>query len=212
MKKILLLLITFLGILSVKGQVNENKIILNIGFQNSDLSNKIFIAHNTDGLVTTSQSSKTFIDINLLYEIRQTKSKCIPAFGVGFNQKGFVDKGFYYPSDPLASFFTLTNKHSFISLLAGMNYQLFKINRTNVLAGQYLMPEYNVNHTDIYKTIAFSTKSTLTLEWNLTPKFTLYLSPYYTFSLTNYNSKKLSQRSADYRPVSFGMNIGLSLQ
>lgn len=212
MKTIVLLIATLLSIPLVRGQIKKNKIIFNLGIQKSDLSHKIFYAETTNGWVTTSQSSTTLVDINLLYEMGLQKSRFMPTFCIGFNQKGFVDKGFNSLSDPFATYFTATNKHSFISLIAGMNYKLFNTKRTNLLIGQYLIPDYNLHHNAIYKAMAFSTKSALILEYSLNPKFILYFSPFYTFSISNYNSKKLQQNSADYRPVSLGINFGLGLQ
>jgi hypothetical protein len=93
MNKIILLFV-FLTSINIFAQT-KNRSSINVGLYKTDLYSKLFLynMYCDEGCYATEQEAAVFLDLNYLYQINIGKNFFIP-FGVGLNQKGYLEKGF----------------------------------------------------------------------------------------------------------------------
>lgn len=210
MKSFILLTVVIMTALNSSGQKNRTRLRINIGFQQTNIYNKPFYTQQEQGFVPTEQKAHIFPDINLLYLIPSQIKKLNFEFGIGLNQKGIREKGFDFLSDPAAHYYSVTVRNTYLDFFCGASYEKYLNLKTSIRFGQFLVPEIDLNSSNIYKRIAFSTRSMITLSNYIKNHVGFSFGLFFQTSLSKYSSKKISPASTNYFPYSIGVTVGVS--
>lgn len=191
------------------GQSNRSSFIVNIGVQQANAYKKLFWSQTTLGLVPTSQNSYAFFDINFLYSMPTKKPNLNTILGIGINQKGFIEKGFDYLSDPGTSYYTSILRKTYLTFFGGINYEISFGKKMKLTLAQFLTPEIDLNKSDLYKRFSLGTRTTFIISHKIEKKFSISMAPFFQTAILKYNASKLTEISSNYIPYCFGLELGL---
>lgn len=209
MKNFILLIAVSVTTLNSVGQKKQPRFRINIGVQQVNFYKKPFYTQQEPGFIPTDQKAYISPDINLLYIIPSSMHKLNIEIGIGLNQKGLREKGFDFLSDPIAHYYSVTVRNTYLNIFWGASYQQYLNKKTSVGFGQLLVPEIDLKGSNIYKRIALSTRSVITFSNVIKNNFGVSLGLFFQTALLKYNSSKISPASTNYFPYSIGVNVGI---
>jgi hypothetical protein len=213
MRSFYICLFCSLVFMTARAQQKKSRVILNLGYQHMNTYTKLF--HNlefTDGGYPTAQDATGFPDINLMYTRRTKNKRLCMVYGIGINQKGFIEKGLASDGSP-SNFYPYVSKFkaAYFSMFAGVGYDLVVHKKTTMTVAQLLNPEIYIDAPgNLLTKVPLSTRTAVTFEWAVNNGFALQLTPYFQAAITNYNRQKIVNTSSNYRPYGFGINFGLA--
>ena len=209
-----ILMTLFLLLMTVcLGQSKKVKWTITAGIHRTSTYTKFFYRTICiEGCTITQQTGASFIDFNLLYARGRRNKTFRLLYGIGGNQKGYLEKGLQSPGDTSRYPYTRIIRNSYVSLYAGLSYVVFDRRHLKIILGQLLNPEIAVlTEMELPRTIPLGTRTILSLEQKIGNNFSFVATPYFQFSLSNYNRGKLFDGSSNYRPFGVGLNLGFSL-
>jgi hypothetical protein len=188
----------------VKSYSKENdKSSFSIGVCNTDFYTKYYIWKVCDeGCYPTSQKAHLFFDFNYLFH-KSIGADCFIDLGGGINQKGFQESGMI--SDGTTHFVpyeTLFIK-TYVSAYSGISIDIFHFDKLTINIAQLLIPELG------YKSVAFSTRTSLSIERTVSNKMCVHITPFFHTALNNYEETTLYGNTTSWKPFGFGIGLGL---
>ncbi len=218
MKKVYFSLALSLIMSFASAQKRASRIIFNGGVQKVDMYEDSFQAFVCiEGCFPISQTPALSYDFNALYQVYSKKSNLSFIYGIGINQKSWNEEGLNSPgSGPIDNPYSFRTDLTYLGLFYGINYDFPLGNKSKLIAGSLLNPEFAVNRkNDVYNSIAGSIRMTLGIEYQVFDNLALQFTPYFQSAIMNYANSPLfigSQRSRNtYTPFAFGLNLGIVL-
>lgn len=218
MKKACIFLILFLVVGSAFSQKRATRIIFNGGVQRAGMYEATFQAfHCEEGCFPTSQTPALSPDFNLLYQVYSKKSNLSFIYGLGINQKSWNEEGLdSNGAGPIDNPYSLQIDHDYLGIFYGINYDFAIGEKTKIIAGSLLNPEFRLNNSgnDSFKSLAASIRMTLGLEYQISEKLAIQLTPYFQTAVMNYAKTQFTLGGGirqTYTPYAFGLNLGIVL-
>ncbi len=213
-KSLLILTVILFSINILEAQENDRSFSFNIGLQNTNLYGNNFysvIVNPDEGSFPVKQTSRNFIDVNIIYNNTIRNSKFETNLGIGYNQKGFNEDGLSSDGGSGLEGYKIKISNSYLTGIGGLSYRFYSNQKANAKIGVSLIPNINLSNNDLYNLVSLSTRMNLKLNWNLSSKISISTSPYFETALTKFNKTKLIAISSNYLPFAFGINFGIDL-
>ncbi|MEO8149928.1 MAG: hypothetical protein ABI723_19975 [Bacteroidia bacterium] len=189
---------------------NKNKASFNLGFASMNFYDKLYLPDNSDQ-TPISQTGGAFFDFNFIEQIEICNRWYIDAGG-GISQKGWTEEGI--PMSDCGN--TENDRHykyqksfAFINMQLGLSYDLFKYKKLTLNLGQLITPEFGIGNPEDYRELVFSTRTNLSLQYNLPKNIGLQLTPFFETALSRYNKKTSNPKSSDWMPYGYGVTAGV---
>lgn len=226
MKKLFFIVLGFVSVLTGVGQNNKNHFEVNFGLQN--LQNKsVFTTQPQSDCANGAFSLKNIKEKSLnlptfsILRYHGTQVKNLSAiFGVGINQKGFVETAsrIYYESSLSVQNYSTEHIMTYASLQVGFNYTLLTRNRFEISIVQMLFLETKLNNGSVenseFETVAYSSATFLKIFVPTSDNSGLSIKPFFQTALTNYNKDRTDFNGNllenNYRPFGYGLSLGFS--
>lgn len=189
---------------------------INGGFCATDLYSKFFIWMECDeGCYPIEQKAKLLFDTKILVEIGLGKGFYIP-IGIGFNQKGFSERGFindgagtYYP-------YSYSLLKSFMGTYIGLSYDVLRRGKFSINVSQLFNPEIVLdagilNPPYARHKVFYSTQTNLSFQYDISDKLGFRITPFFQTSLSPYETVTLdlSKETSYWRPYGTGVTMGV---
>lgn len=210
-------LITFLGSLllmlfSYKLQAQSKlrgELFFNGGIVRCDHYAKMYdIGLSSDvKIVHEKQIGITTVNLNVIYFLNAVNYKLKPFVGVSFMPQGFVQKG-YTSDSAINTPYTYAFKPSYISLFLGLRYSALESTQLKIDFAQLLLPMVSSQPFNNLKRIALSTRTEIFFHFKTKKGGQFTLSHFYQTSLVKFNTSKRNGIGTDYKPYSYGLNLG----
>jgi hypothetical protein len=217
MKKACISLILFLLVSSAFAQKRATRIIFNGGVQKAGMYEKIFQTFQCfEGCFPTSQTPALSFDINVLYQVQSKTPNLSFVYGIGLNQKSWNEEGLSSNgAGPIDNPYSFRNDLTYFGLFYGINYDFVVGNKTKLIAGSLINPEFLISNTnEVYNSLGASIRMTLGLEYQAFDNLAIQLTPYFQSAVMNYAKTPDfagGPNSQTYTPYAFGLNLGIVL-
>lgn len=213
MKRIFFPLLLFVFIPSNESlaQKRTPQLIINGGLQYSGFYNANFNLSPCKGCIRTRGYQKSSYDFSILYQIPMKKNNWSHLLGIGRNRKSMVDLRFKKGDLGIAW------QMDYWTLYYGVNFEK-QLGKKTQFFGRFLLspeiPAQKDNHQFInFHTFTAALRTAAGIEYQVSPKLAIQLSPYFYTGLTNmvYPDPVFEplENMPNFIPLSFGFNIGL---
>ena len=187
----------------------EGELFFNGGIARCDHYNKMYdIGLSSDvNIIHEKQIGITTVNLNVIYFLNAVNYKLKPFVGVSFMPQGFVQKG-YTSDSAVKTPYTYAFKPSYVSLFLGLKYSTFESNRIKIDLAQLVLPMISTESYNNLKRMGLSTRTEIFFHFKTKKGGQFTVSPFYQTSLLKFNTNKRNGIGTDYKPFSFGLNLG----